>query len=257
MSYSCLAERLSVYRRGASMTRPPLVTISRELSRAVDALHFGPPTAYVYNPLTYARAAHEAYLERYGPGKGRVLLLGMNPGPFGMAQTGVPFGDVKMVRDFLRIEAPVTRPAREHPSRPVLGFGCTRSEVSGTRLWGWARDRYDTPEAFFERFFVINYCPLVFIEEGGKNRTPDKLPAAEREPLLAACDNALRKMAALLEPELVVGVGGFAEGCAKRALPEASRRTACILHPSPANPKANSGWAAIIEGQLRALGVAL
>ena len=238
------------------MTRPSLVAISHELCRAVDALRFGPPTAYVYNPLAYARAPHEAYLELYGSGKRRVLLLGMNPGPFGMAQTGVPFGDVKMVRDFLGIEAPVSRPDREHPSRPVLGFDCKRSEVSGTRLWGWARDRYGTPSAFFERFFVVNYCPLVFIEAGGKNRTPDKLPAGEQQPLLAACDDALRRIVALLEPELVVGIGGFAEGCAKRALPKASGRTACILHPSPANPRANSGWAKIIEGQLGDLGVA-
>ena len=39
----------------------------------------------------------------------------------------------------------------------------------------------DTAEAFFERFFVHNYCPLVFLEESGRNRTPDKLPKAERD----------------------------------------------------------------------------
>src|SRR5262245_39272554 len=131
------------------MPKRTLTAISRELCAAVDELRFAAPTAYVYNPLGYARKAHESYLTRYGAGTGRILLLGMNPGPFGMAQTGVPFGDVQMVRDFLGIEAPVGRPPREHPSRPVLGFACSRSEVSGTRVWGWARERYGEASAFF------------------------------------------------------------------------------------------------------------
>ena len=239
-----------------------LVAISRALARRAGGLRFGPPTAFVYNPLVYARASHEAYLTRYGePGagtpRGRVLLLGMNPGPLGMAQTGVPFGDVAMVRDFLGVSAPVGRPPREHPARPVRGFECPRGEVSGTRLWGWARERFGTPQAFFQRFFVINYCPLVFMEARGQNRTPDKLPATEQAPLFAACDRALVEMAAVLAPALVVGVGAFAATRAELALGPSGVPVASILHPSPANPRANTGWAPIIEGQLRALGMAL
>jgi single-strand selective monofunctional uracil DNA glycosylase len=239
------------------MKKPALIAISRELCAAVDELRFAAPTAYVYNPLAYARAAHESYLTRYGAGTGRILLLGMNPGPFGMAQTGVPFGDVAMVRDFLEIQTPVGRPSREHPSRPVLGFACPRSEVSGTRLWGWARDRYGKASAFFERFFVVNYCPLVFMEASGKNLTPDKLPPSEHEPLVAACDQALARMTKLLEPARVIGIGGYAQNAARRALKLEKGAVGCILHPSPANPKANSGWSKIIEGQLRDLGVKL
>jgi single-strand selective monofunctional uracil DNA glycosylase len=239
------------------MSRNSLVSIARKLSSDVSKLEFSSPTAYVYNPLSYARAPHEEYLARHGAGpKGRVLLVGMNPGPFGMAQTGVPFGDVKMVRDFVGIDAPVSRPEAEHPARPVLGFACTRSEVSGTRLWGWARERFGSADDFFARFFVLNYCPLVFMEEGGKNRTPDKLPAGEQGPLFAACDRALAATVKELEPSLVVGVGGFAEASARRAL-GSSARIGTILHPSPANPKANSGWARIAEEQLRTLGVEL
>src|SRR5262245_9501569 len=157
-----------------------LVGISRELGRRVGKLRFGPPVTHVYNPLVYARAPHEAYLRRYGGGRGRVVLVGMNPGPFGMAQTGVPFGDVVMVRDWLGIDGPVGHPEHEHPARPVLGFACERSEVSGTRLWGWVKQRFGAPERFFSRFFVANYCPLAFMEDGGRNRTPDKLPTVER-----------------------------------------------------------------------------
>jgi single-strand selective monofunctional uracil DNA glycosylase len=232
-----------------------LVDISRSLSDAVGSLTFGPPVACVYNPLVYARQSHEAYLVRYGGGRRRVLLIGMNPGPFGMAQTGVPFGDVAMVRDFLDIDAPVGKPAVEHPGRLVQGFGCARAEVSGTRLWGWARARFGTADAFFRRFFVANYCPLVFMEASGRNRTPDRLPAHEREPLFAACDVALRQIVAQVDPDAVVGVGGFAERRAREALRDFRGTIGGVLHPSPASPRANRDWAGQVERELRGLGV--
>jgi single-strand selective monofunctional uracil DNA glycosylase len=233
-----------------------LVEISRALSERVTRLRFAEPVCCVYNPLEYARGPHELYLRRYGGGQKEVLLLGMNPGPFGMAQTGVPFGDVAMVRDWLGIFAPVTKPADEHPKRPVLGFDCHRAEVSGTRLWGWARDRFGTAERFFRRFFVANYCPLVFMESGGANRTPDKLATAEQEALTSACDEALREVVRALRPRIVVGVGGFAERRARAALGE-TVAIGTILHPSPASPLANRGWVPTIERQLESLGVSL
>ena len=154
----------------------------------MSKLEFGEPVTHVYNPLQYAKRPHELYLSRFGAGPKEAVFVGMNPGPFGMGQTGVPFGDVGFVRDWMGIEAPVARPPDEHPKRPVLGFECERSEVSGSRLWGWAKERFGTPEKFFSRFFVINYCPLLFMESTGRNRTPDKLSAAERLALLSACD---------------------------------------------------------------------
>jgi single-strand selective monofunctional uracil DNA glycosylase len=233
-----------------------LCRISRELGERVGALSFGAPVAYVYNPLAYARGLHEQYLTRYGTGTRRVLLLGMNPGPFGMAQTGVPFGEVSIVRDWLGISGAVERPAREHPKRPIQGLDCPRSEVSGARLWGWARQRFETPERFFAKFFVVNYCPLVFMEESGRNVTPDKLASSEREPLFSACDRALRQIADVLEPRHVVGVGAFAEKRLHEALGTRAGLTfSGILHPSPASPKANKNWAATIEAQLRQAGV--
>ena len=221
-------------------------------------MEFSPPVTHVYNPLEYAWEPHRLYLERYsGSAELEVVLLGMNPGPFGMAQTGVPFGEVGVVRDWLEVEGPVGRPTSEHPRRPVQGFDCHRSEVSGRRLWGWAKERFVTPESFFRRFFVANYCPLMFMEAGGRNRTPDKLSAAERAPLLAACDAALAAMVDLLQPRYVVGVGVFAELRAKKALQGSDVRVERILHPSPASPAANRDWQGQATAQLAAMGIDL
>ncbi len=236
-----------------------LAEIARELSRAVGELSFGPPVTHVYNPLDHAWVLHEQYLERFGGGRKEAVFLGMNPGPWGMAQTGVPFGEIAAVRDWMGLRGAVGKPKNEHPKRPVTGLDCPRSEVSGRRLWGWARDRYGTPEAFFARFFVLNYCPLSFMEgPGGRNRIPEKLPRAERTPLFAACDHALRRTLAVLEPRRVVGVGAFAEKCAKRVLgPDSPVKVGRMLHPSPASPKANRGWAPQAEADLEALGIEL
>lgn len=232
-----------------------LASISRRLSERVGELEFGPPVTHVYNPLVYARAPHERYLTLYGKAPKQALFVGMNPGPFGMAQTGVPFGDVCAVRDFLRVEGKVGKPLTEHPKRPVLGFECTRSEVSGTRLWGWVRERFQDPAAFFERFFVYNYCPLAFMEESGKNRTPDKLAPAERQRLYDACDEALRQVCKLLEPRWVIGVGAFAEKRAREALAGFDVGIGTVLHPSPASPKANRGWADAVDAELAQYGI--
>jgi single-strand selective monofunctional uracil DNA glycosylase len=233
------------------------ITISRRLARQVDGLRFRRPTHCVYNPLVYARRPHEAYLRRYAMQGVEAILVGMNPGPWGMAQTGVPFGEVGLVRDFLAIDERVDRPAVEHPARPVEGFACTRSEVSGRRFWEWARRRYRTPERFCRVFLVSNYCPLVFMEESGRNRTPDKLPGREREPLFAACDEALRRLVAWCRPGQVIGIGAFATARARAALDGTGLPVGTILHPSPASPLANRGWAERAERQLAALRVTL
>jgi single-strand selective monofunctional uracil DNA glycosylase len=233
-----------------------LVAVSRELSAAVSRLRFSAPVAYVYAPLEYARGPHEHYLERFGTGKKEVLLVGMNPGPFGMAQTGVPFGDVGMVKRFLGIEGRVDKPAREHPGRPVLGFSCPRGEVSGQRLWGFAEASFGTAARFFERFFVWNYCPLAFLEESARNRTPDKLPKSEQAALFAACDAALVRIVSELGVSDVVGIGAFAHGRAERALSGLPFRVGTVLHPSPASPRANRGWDRLARKELRELGIA-
>lgn len=238
-------------------TSSRLIQASRDLSDDLRSLTFAPPTALVYNPLEYARAPHELYLSRYGQGKKRVVFLGMNPGPFGMTQTGVPFGEIASVRDWMKIEAPVGHPEQEHPKRKVTGFACKNSEVSGRRLWGLFAQRFGAAENFFKDHFVANYCPLVFMEEGGRNRTPDKLPASETEAMEKLCDKHLREVITILEPEWVIGVGAFAEQRAIRAKEglKAGFKTGRVLHPSPASPLANRDWPGEATKQLVKLGV--
>ncbi len=232
-----------------------LNTIIDDLLEDLRPLRFTPPVAYVYNPLEYAKEAYELYLQNYADGPKDIVLLGMNPGPWGMAQTGVPFGEVTAVRDWLGIEAYIGQPGSIHPKRPVEGFACSRSEVSGKRLWGWARDTFNTPERFFSRFFVANYCPLLFIEDSGRNRTPNNLRAAERKPLLSACDRALRRTIEWIKPHYVVGIGQFAADRARDVLSGRDVTIGQITHPSPANPRANRGWNSLIMQELSGLGI--
>ena len=235
----------------------PLRSSIQKLREGTGALSFGPPVAHVYAPLEYAHRACTAYVQKYARKGIDALLLGMNPGPWGMAQTGVPFGEVAHVRDFLKIECTIDRPEDEHPKRPVLGFECPRSEVSGRRVWSWAQERYGTADAFFDQFFVWNWCPLAFLEDTGRNRTPDKLPVKEREPLEAFCDQAVREVVDALKPRMVIGVGAFAKKRASIALADVGIPIGSILHPSPASPAANRGWAEQAEAGLKELGVSL
>ena len=232
-----------------------MLEAARRLQAACARLDLGVP--YVYDPLAYAWDAHAEYASRYGAGRKRVLLVGMNPGPHGMGQTGVPFGDVRYVRDWMGIQAPPRQPARLHPKRPVTGFETKRREPSGSRLYGWAQERYGTAERFFAQHYVVNYCPLLFFDEDGRNLTPPQLGKARMEEVYAACDAHLAHAIRAAAPEFVVGIGAFAEERARLVVERhgLSAKVGTILHPSPASPLANKGWAPQAEAQLRALGV--
>jgi len=232
-----------------------LIRAAKRLCAEADRLKFAAPVTHIYNPLSYAWATHEAYLRKFGGTPKRIVFLGMNPGPFGMVQTGVPFGEISAVRNWLRIEGPIGKPVAEHPRRAITGFACQRSEVSGQRLWGLFAERFGRAEDFFVNHIVMNYCPLAFLEHSGRNRTPDKLPANEKAALLAACDKHLRAIIDALQPEWLIGIGDFAAKRAEQAFPDGVVKIGRILHPSPASPAANRDWAAMATNQLRKLGV--
>src|SRR5436190_6995729 len=234
-----------------------LLHATSEAAGELRALRFSPPVACVYHPLDYAWDVHRAWLERFGRGSKEVLLVGMNPGPFGMVQTGVPFGEVEAVRSWLGLRGEVRRPDVEHKKRPVQGLACERSEVSGRRLWGWAASRFVTPQRFLRRFFVHNYCPLAFVSESGANLTPDKLERRETAELFRICDRLLVQVVAALRPKWVVGVGAFAAVRAAAVLGSRGPTIGRIPHPSPASPAANRGWEDLADAAFRELGISV
>lgn len=233
-----------------------ILAAEKRASLKLNKLTFAEPVTHVYNPLDYAHRPHRQYVETYAKQGVEALFLGMNPGPFGMAQTGVPFGEIEHVRDWMGVNGEVDQPDNVHPKRPIEGFACQRSEVSGQRVWSWAKDRFGAAHHFFDRFYVHNYCPLVFMADTGRNITPDKLSKAEREAVYSLCDQLLADIVATMQPQRIIGVGGFAEAAAKRVVGD-TLPVNRILHPSPASPAANRDWRGTVEKELTAMGIAL
>jgi single-strand selective monofunctional uracil DNA glycosylase len=122
-------------------------------------------------------------------------------------------------------------------------------------LWNFFAERFGPPEKFFARHFVVNYCPLAFMGARGENRIPERLPAAEAEPLFQICDAHLRAVLEILRPKWIVGVGAFAAERAQNAACGLAVKAGRILHPSPANPAANRDWSGQAAAQLQTLGV--
>ena len=225
--------------------------LSLHCDEAIGTLEAAGHVAHATNPLNYAWDHHVQFIEQWGGLGATTLLLGMNPGPWGMAQTGVPFGATQVAKDFLRIKArPLETPPNAHPKRPILGLDLERQEVSGTRLWNLMEEIYGTPEIAFANLFVVNHCPLLLLGERGQNITPDNLPRALIEPVLEACDQHLREVVDIMGITRIVGVGKYAERRARLALNAGKNGsgtasdgrdveiTTC-WHPSPASPLAN------------------
>ncbi|MBU1218456.1 single-stranded DNA-binding protein [Myxococcota bacterium] len=216
--------------------------IHSDVVKRLDNIEFSQPVFHVYNPLVYAMKNYEQYLDKFGSGETRLVFLGMNPGPFGMVQTGIPFGEVTAVKDFLKISDMTDEPAAQHPVRKIEGFNCRRSEVSGRRLWGFFQEKFDCSENMAGKVFVANYCPLAFLTERGSNITPDKLKKSEQRELYEVCDDLFKNTIRMLNPEVVIGIGNFAAECASRLITDSDCRILKIPHPSPANPRANKFW---------------
>jgi single-strand selective monofunctional uracil DNA glycosylase len=234
-----------------------LIQAGRELADELRPLRFSDPVTHTYLTVDYAREGYEAYLSKFGNSKKRALLLGMNPGPFGMAQTGVPFGEIDAVKNWMKLSPQIGRPDNEHPKRKITGMACEKSEVSGRRLWGLFAEKFPKAEDFFKDHLVINFCPLIWMKDSGANLTPDKIRASEMSPADIACQKHLRRLIEILAPKYLIGVGGYAENQMLAAQQELGTNATIgkILHPSPASPAANRGWAEVAERQLKEIGI--
>mgnify|MGYP001169323137 FL=1 len=208
-----------------------------------------------YNPLDYAWDAHVAFLRRMGGSGARTVILGMNPGPHGMGQMGIPFAATSVVRDLLGITGiPVNQPETPDPRRPVVGLEYPREEVSGTRLWGLLAEHYGDAGAIASRVFLVNHCPLMlFSGPRAANITPDKVGGKSAQALLERCDQHLREVVAALDAQRVIGVGKFAESRARSALADEVVEVVGCWHPSPASPLANRNAGADWRANVRAV----
>ncbi|MCH2646055.1 MAG: hypothetical protein MKZ53_03700 [Candidatus Thalassarchaeum sp.] len=195
----------------------------------------------VYNPLAYAWEPHRAYLELASGGGAKTLLLGMNPGPHGMGQMGIPFAATSVVRELLKItNLEVGQPRKPHPKRPISGLDWPKEEVSGTRLWGLLANEYGSAESIFKSVFLLNHCPLMlFSGERATNITPDKITGPTTKALLERCDEHLREVVDIMQIERVIGVGRYSEKRALNALSGIDISVTTCWHPSPASPLAN------------------
>lgn len=232
-----------------------LESLTKDFSNEIDKLSFSSPF-YVYNPLSYAWANHEAYLSTYVNKGASVLYLGMNPGPFGMVQTGIPFGAIDPVLNYLKLTKPINKPKVEHPNRPIEGLLTKRNEVSGSRLWSLFESEFPNPKDFFKTQTVFNYCPLAFLDSSktAKNITPDKLLKNERQELERLCDEYLRQSIDQVGWTTLIGVGLYAKKKLE-ALKLPNVKVYSIIHPSPASPLANKGWAERTKADLQSFGV--
>ena len=195
----------------------------------------------VYNPLNYAWDVHEEFIRRTGGNGAKCILLGMNPGPHGMGQMGIPFAATSVVRDLIGITGiSVAKPEVIHPRRPVNGLEHTKEEVSGTRLWGLLQHRYGTIDKISKEIYVVNHCPLMILNGvRGTNVTPNNISGKSVEELMDICDQHLREVVNALDATKVVGIGKYAEKRAVSALCGLGVSVETCWHPSPASPLAN------------------
>ena len=217
-----------------------------EADRLADGIIADGSVEVIYNPLRYAWDVHAEYVRRAGVGGAKTILLGMNPGPHGMGQMGIPFAATTVVRELLGISGiEVSDPVIQHPRRPINGLFHPKEEVSGTRLWGALEERYGSGHSIFRNVFVVNHCPLMFFSgPSATNITPDKVRGRAAKRLLGRCDRHLVEVVESLGAERVIGVGRYARSRAERALSELSIEIRSCWHPSPASPLANKNGGA-------------
>lgn len=225
------------------MIEIPLKEVNAHLLQAKEDLKKLEYPFFAYHVFDYAFDPFWEYICRYARTPKKTVFLGINPGPFGMMQNGIPFGTISIARDWLLLRAPIKRPSLEHPKRPIRGWAEPREEESGARLWGLARREFKTPQAFFKDHLILNYCPIGFIDGEGKNVTPDKLPEDVRIPMEKICDDLFSFLIDTYQVQTVLGVGRYAEKQAQKQLANhPSLRVEYVPHPSPLNPQAYALW---------------
>jgi single-strand selective monofunctional uracil DNA glycosylase len=235
--------------------------MARQLARATGWL--------VLNPGRYGERWHARFRRAYPMSPRPLLVFGLNPGPYGMAQTGVPFTDLKRLesalpglwKDLVASGEPVTRPGLAPPS---LARHLTRTfESSSVRVYRFLERAYGRPELALREVVFVNPCPLLFIDpETGANRTPADLPRALRARKAAELVHAFEELrratvleaVAELEPRGAILLGRDVAAAVGEALRAAlgARSVVEWEHPARAVPET---WSRGLADELRKRGL--
>ncbi|XP_037927861.1 single-strand selective monofunctional uracil DNA glycosylase-like [Teleopsis dalmanni] len=215
--------------------------IEKELNEKLR--HYRAPIediTHIYNPVEYAADLHCEYLRKYLDRPKRVVFLAVHPEQNGMAQTGVPFGNVSTVRDMMKLCGEVKQPNRLHPKHPVLGLNCHINEPSGVRFWGLMDKIAGSLDTFSEQCFVHTFCPLLFFNEYGRTIEPCVLPFEIKYPMRDLLVEALCKEMKLVQPEIIVVTGNYVYNGLQRS--ELYAKTLLVMtNPHPWVPN-NHNW---------------
>jgi single-strand selective monofunctional uracil DNA glycosylase len=74
---------------GSDSVSNRLLSIELLQCAKLNDMLFSGPVEYIYNPLEYAFHMHSNFVNKFCTSTKKILFLGMNPGPWGMSQTGV------------------------------------------------------------------------------------------------------------------------------------------------------------------------
>ena len=186
-----------------------IIELYKSLNIELDELKFFPPCFYVYNPLSYCFESFKIYFEYLNTEEEINLFFGINPGPFGMAQTGIPFGDKETVKNYLKIEPKIDidKIPKQHPKKQILGLEVKRVEKSGRIFWGVIKEFYPEKYDFFKSNFVLNFCPLCFLDEQGRNITPKVLRKEDQIALYKILEIFMLKLFKLIKIKKLIAIG--------------------------------------------------
>ncbi|XP_073819638.1 uncharacterized protein isoform X2 [Musca autumnalis] len=173
----------------------------------------------IYNPLDYdAAKIHKDYLKRYLKGPKRVLFVTMNPASHGELQTGIPFGHMPTIREYMKLKSTIIDSPVPHPSEDEE----QERENNSIYFWQMIREIFYSQNFFLSKFFqqrfVHSFCPLAFIDGEKQFVTLENLPdKTYRKEVTKACVHILEKQLKLLQPDMVIVMGGYVHGNMQRS----------------------------------------
>ncbi len=180
----------------------------------------------IWNPGLYGETWHARFRRLYRPGQHPLVVFGLNPGPYGMAQTGIPFTDIRRLVSALPDLAAELRGRGERVEPPGLAPPGLRPylsrsfESSAVRVYRFLKKGWGGAERGWTEVVVANPCTLLFIDPAeGKNRTPADLARAAR--LRGSGRDQVR--------ELVESFGRIRIRCAVESIEALSPRGAILL----------------------------